>query len=258
MEKEITLTKYLAHCGVCSRRKAEELIKQGVIFVNNAIQKKPAYKLSDGDIVRYKKVVIKPQQHIYILLNKPAGYVTTVSDPLQSKTIMQLLTGAPNKRIYPVGRLDKATTGLLLITNDGDLAQKLMHPKNNVKKVYHVVLDRILKDKDLQKIRSGVFLKDGKAGSDRAFFVSGSSKRKVGIQIHSGKNRVIRRILKQLGYNVTKLDRVVYATLTKRGLALGSWRLLRPDEVAKLKAPATSPKGARIQVSSRIKTTSKK
>ena len=195
------------------------------------------------------------------MLNKPAGYVTTVSDPHHTKTVMDLIKSPvlTGKRLFPVGRLDLHTTGLLLITNDGELAQKLAHPKHGAQKMYQVLLDQPLPEVDLQKIRDGIYLEDGKVSSDRAYYISGSSKRRVGIQIHTGKNRIIRRIFKFLGYNVVELDRVSYAGLSKRGIARGAWRFLKPDEVALLQhaGPAKAAAFSRLTRSTGFSTHSK-
>ncbi|MFH1831535.1 MAG: pseudouridine synthase [bacterium] len=233
----VTLNKYLASCGLCSRRKAEDEIKQGFVTVNHAVITNPGYRVQEKDVVRYKKHEVKPEDFVYILLNKPDGYVTTVSDPHNKKTVMQLIESSVvgDRRLFPVGRLDLHTTGLLLITNDGELSQQLAHPKNGAQKMYQVLLDQPLLEKDLQKIRDGINLDDGFVSSDRAYYISGGSKRRVGIQIHTGKNRIIRRIFKFLGYNVVSLDRVAYAGLSKHGLLRGQWRFLMPNEVVALR-----------------------
>jgi 23S rRNA pseudouridine2605 synthase len=229
------LNRYLAHCGLCSRRKATEIIQSGEITVNHFPITDPAYELQDKDTVRYEKKVVKLEDKMYVLLNKPKGYVTTVSDPFHEKTVLELLKGTIKNRVYPVGRLDMETTGLLLLTNDGDLAEHLAHPRHEIKKSYHVVVDRPLQEKDLAIIKRGVYLRDGKAEVDRIYFIKGRSKFSVGIELHSGKNRIIRRIFSQIGFTVTRLDRVTYAGLTKQGLKPGDYRLLKKTEVDKLK-----------------------
>ncbi len=231
----ISLIKYITSTGIASRRKAQELIQNGEITINHAVETNLMYQVQDNDTVRYNKQVIKPEEKVYIALNKPAGYITTLDDPENRKTVMQLLKGAPKKRLHPVGRLDANTTGIIVITNDGDLTQKLAHPKNEIKKVYHALLDQPLKDKDLEKVKNGITLRDGRIKADRAYFVAGRTKKHVGIEIHSGRYRIVRRIFKHLGYNVIKLDRVGYANLTKRGIKTGEWRYLKAEEIEKLK-----------------------
>jgi len=229
------LNRYLAHAGLCSRRKAVEYIQQGFVKVNDTLIREPGYKVTHEDTVTFKNKLVRVEKKIYLLLNKPRGYVTTVSDEKGRKTVVDLVKGAIKERIYPVGRLDRATTGLLLLTNDGDLAQKLAHPKYKVKKIYSVVLDRVLKQSDIGKIKKGVKLEDGIIAADKVVFAPEKSKNNVIIQIHSGKNRVIRRMFKQLDYNVVKLDRINFAGLTKRGVALSRWRELTKHEINCLK-----------------------
>ncbi len=232
--KPIQLTKYLANCGLCSRRKAEELIKSGQISVNNFVITNPAHRISATDAVRHKKKLVKPEQKVYILLNKPKNYVTTVSDPHHTKTVLELVKKASPVRLYPVGRLDKDTTGLLLITNDGELAQNLSHPKHEIKKIYHVVLKTPLDEKHLKRIKMGIKLYDGRIKADRAYYIKDKPKTHIGLAIHSGKNRIIRRIFIALGYKIKSLDRVRYAGLTKRGLLPGNWRFLTKKEIETL------------------------
>lgn len=228
------LLKYLAHCGICSRRKAAELIKQGLVKVNGQVVTMPFSQTKEGDLVTYKGKVVKPQKHVYVLLNKPKGYLTTCSDERGRKTVMELVKDASKNRLYPVGRLDRDSTGLLLFTNDGKLAQKLSHPSGNVPKVYRVLLDKQLLKQDLQKIQNGITLEDGFLEVDRCNYNTPKNKYDIIIQIHSGRYRIIRRMFKHLGYKVEKLDRVEYAGLTKQNLSRGAWRFLTKDEITQL------------------------
>jgi len=232
----IPLNKYLSHSGVCSRRDAAELIKQGKVLVNNNIITEPGTKVSPSDIVKVsgKKITIS-KNFIYILLNKPKDYITTTDDPLGRKTVLDLIKHATQERVYPVGRLDRNTSGVLLLTNDGDLAQKLAHPKHEIKKIYHVVLDKSLSKNDLDAIASGVVLDDGIANVDAVAYADAKDKTQVGIEIHSGRNRIVRRIFEHLGYDVKGLDRVMYAGLTKKNVQRGKWRLLNEKEIRILK-----------------------
>jgi 23S rRNA pseudouridine2605 synthase len=240
-ETKNTLNKYLAECGLCSRRKASELIKSGIISVNNLVVINPAHRISADEVVRHNKKIVKPERKAYLLLNKPVGYITSKSDPEGRKTVMDLVKGVLNQyRLYPVGRLDWETTGLLLLTNDGELTQKLAHPRNEIAKVYHAILDHPLSENDLNKVRKGVFLQNVRIKADRAYFVKGKTKKHIGVQIHSGKNRIVRRIFKALGYNVIKLDRVGYGPLTKKGVAVGQWRFLTRREVELIRATKTN------------------
>eukprot|EP01133_Synstelium_polycarpum_P003288 gene3288-3742_t len=223
----IRLNRYIANSGICSRRKADELIAAGVVTVNNEVVSELGHKVDPAkDSVRYNGELLKREKKIYVLLNKPKDYITTTDDPQERKTVMQLVEKASRERIYPVGRLDRNTTGLLLMTNDGDLADKLAHPKNGITKIYHVELSRSLSQGDLNKIQFGLELEDGLIKPDSVSYVAGGSKKEVGIQIHSGKNRIVRRIFEHLGYDVVKLDRVVYGNLTKKDLPRGRWRYL--------------------------------
>ena len=232
----IRLNKYVASCGVASRRKAAEWIKEGLVKVNGVIQTNPAVLIQSGDQVEFKNKIINPEKRlVYCLINKPKGYITTVKDEKGRKTVMDLLRHKIKERIYPVGRLDRDTTGLLLLTNDGDLAQKLAHPRYRIKKIYHVKVDRNIALSDLDKIRSGVILEDGKAIVDGIEYVTGQAKNEVGIEIHMGKNRIVRRIFEKLGYQVVKLDRVYYAGLTKKDLPRGRFRRLSEQEIIMLK-----------------------
>ena len=230
------LNRYIAHAGLCSRRKALELIELGFISVNNEVQDKPYFRVQDGDIVKFKTKIIKPAEKKYYLLNKPKGYITSAADGQGRKTVVDLVMGAVKDRIYPVGRLDKDTTGLLVMTNDGDLSQKLAHPKFKVKKVYTVTLDKPLSTIDIQAIRKGLRLKDGFIKVDSIKFVVGKRANVVRVQLKSGKNRIIRRIFQGLGYFVIKLDRINFAGLTKRNLSIGHLRRLSQTEIKLLQS----------------------
>jgi 23S rRNA pseudouridine2605 synthase len=231
---KIRLNKFIANSGVSSRREADELIKLGLISVNGKIISELGYKISPGDEVRYEDRVLRAEKPVYILMNKPKGFLTTTDDPQERKTVMHILGSAVKERVYPVGRLDRNTTGLLLLTNDGDLADKLMHPSFNVKKVYKVELDRPLVKNDFQAIVEGVRLEEGRAQVDDLAIVSEDS-RTVGIELHIGWNRVVRRIFESLGYDVIRLDRTVYAGLDKKELSRGQWRFLTKEEIIHLK-----------------------
>lgn len=232
----IRLNRYISNAGICSRRKADELISAGVISVNGEVVAELGYKIDPNkDAVRYNGELLKREKMVYVLLNKPKDYITTTDDPQERRTVMQLVEKASRERIYPVGRLDRNTTGLLLMTNDGDLADKLSHPKNNIVKLYHAELNKSLTQGDLNKISFGLELEDGLIKPDAISYVQGGSKREVGIQIHSGKNRIVRRIFEHLGYEVVKLDRAVYANLTKKDLPRGRWRYLDEKEIIQLK-----------------------
>jgi len=233
---KVRLNKYIANTGVCSRREADELIKTGVVSVNGTIVTELGIKVMPGvDEIKYNGAKIKEERKVYVLLNKPKDYVTTVEDPFAKRTVMELIKSACKERIYPVGRLDRNTTGLLLFTNDGELTKRLTHPKYNKKKIYHVFLDKSLKKEDLTKISAGIELEDGEVIVDSINYI-GEDKNQVGIEIHSGKNRVVRRIFESLNYNVTKLDRVYFAGLTKKGLDRGHWRHLTEQEINMLKS----------------------
>ncbi|MGN6396258.1 MAG: pseudouridine synthase [Mucilaginibacter sp.] len=232
----IRLNRYISNSGICSRRKADELITAGVVSVNGEVISELGYKVDPvKDQVRYNGELLKREKMVYVLLNKPKDYITTTEDPQERRTVMHLVEKASRERIYPVGRLDRNTTGLLLMTNDGDLADKLSHPRNNIVKLYHVELNKSLTQGDLNKISFGLELEDGLIKPDSVSYVAGGSKREVGIQIHSGKNRIVRRIFEHLGYEVVKLDRAVYANLTKKDLPRGRWRYLDEKEVIQLK-----------------------
>lgn len=232
----IRLNRYISNSGICSRRKADELIAAGVITVNGEVVTELGTKVDPAkDEIRYNNERLKREKMVYVLLNKPKDYITTTDDPQERRTVMQLVAKATKERIYPVGRLDRNTTGLLLMTNDGNLADKLSHPKNNVTKIYQVELNKNLTQGDFNKIEFGLELEDGFIKPDDVSYVQGGSKREVGIQIHSGKNRIVRRIFESLGYEVIKLDRVVYANLTKKDLPRGRWRYLEEKELIQLK-----------------------
>ncbi|MCZ4245357.1 pseudouridine synthase [Pedobacter punctiformis] len=232
----IRLNRYISNAGICSRRKADELIAAGIITVNGEAVTELGHKVDPAkDQVRYNGELLKREKKVYVLLNKPKDYITTTDDPQERRTVMQLVDKASRERIYPVGRLDRNTTGLLLMTNDGDLADKLSHPKNGITKIYNVELDKALSQGDLNKISFGLELEDGLIKPDNISYVSGGTKKEIGIQIHSGKNRIVRRIFEHLGYNVEKLDRVVYGNLTKKDLPRGRWRYLEEHELIQIK-----------------------
>ena len=232
----VRLNKFLAEAGICSRREADKLIESGVVKVNGKVVTQLGTKVKRTDKVVYGDQLLRIEPLRYVLLNKPKGYISTVDDPQNRKTVMMLVKNACKERIYPVGRLDRNTTGLLLFTNDGDLAKKLTHPKHQVKKVYHVVLDKPLTKNDMLAIANGITLEDGKIAPDKiAYDQTASDKREVGIEIHSGRNRIVRRIFEQMGYRVVKLDRMLLAGLTKKDLPRGKWRHLTEKEVNILK-----------------------
>ena len=234
----IRLNKFLANAGKCSRREADELIQAGVITVNGEVVTELGTKVLRTDIVRFHDEPVTLEKKVYVLLNKPKDYVTTSDDPQQRKTVMDLVKDACPERIYPVGRLDRNTTGVLLLTNDGDLASKLTHPKYLKKKIYHVYLDRNVTAHDMQQIAEGVMLDDGEIKADDIQYADAADKKQVGIEIHSGKNRIVRRIFESLGYKVVKLDRVQFAGLTKKNLRRGDWRYLTEEEVDRLRMGA--------------------
>jgi 23S rRNA pseudouridine2605 synthase len=232
----IRLNRYISNAGICSRRKADELISAGVVSVNGVVISELGHKVDpQKDEIRYNGELLKREKMVYVLLNKPKDYITTTEDPHERRTVMHLVEKASKERIYPIGRLDRNTTGLLLMTNDGDLADKLSHPKNSISKLYQVELNKNLVQGDLNKIGFGIELEDGLIKPDSISYVAGGSKREIGIQIHSGKNRIVRRIFESLGYEVVKLDRVVYANLTKKDLPRGRWRYLDESEIIQLK-----------------------
>ena len=230
-DDEIRLNKFLANAGICSRREADEFIQAGVVTVNGEVVKELGTKIKRGDEVRFHEQPVSIERKIYVLLNKPKDCVTTTDDPQARKTVMDIVKGACPERIYPVGRLDRNTTGVILLTNDGELASKLTHPKFDKKKIYRVRLDKDLTQEDMNKIATGIELEDGEVHADEIAYADEAKKNDIGIEIHSGKNRIVRRIFEHLGYKVTKLDRVFFAGLTKKGLKRGDWRFLTQQEV---------------------------
>ena len=234
----LRLNKYLANAGVCSRREADEFIQAGVVTVNGQVVTELGTKILRTDEVRFHDQPVSIEKKVYVLLNKPKDYVTTSDDPQQRKTVMDLVKTACTERIYPVGRLDRNTTGVLLLTNDGDMASKLTHPKYLKKKIYHVFLDKACAAHDLQQIAEGIQLEDGEIKADDVQYAHPTDKKQIGIEIHSGKNRIVRRIFESLGYKVLKLDRVQFAGLTKKNLKRGDWRYLTEEEVDRLRMGA--------------------
>ena len=230
----IRLNKFLANAGVCSRREADQFIEAGVVKVNGETVTELGTKVLRTDTIHFHDQLVTLEKKVYVLLNKPKDYVTTSDDPQQRKTVLELVRGACRERIYPVGRLDRGTMGVLLLTNDGELASKLTHPKYLKRKIYHVFLDKNVTAADLKQIAEGVTLEDGTVRADDISYASDTDKKQVGIEIHSGKNRIVRRIFESLGYRVLKLDRVMFAGLTKKGLKRGDWRFLTEQEVAML------------------------
>ena len=225
----------MANAGICSRREADELITKGLVKVNGEAVTELGVKITAKDTVEYNDKIVTSERKVYLLLNKPKDCVTTSDDPNGRKTVMDLVKGACEERIYPVGRLDRNTTGVLLLTNDGDLASKLTHPKFLKKKVYHVFLDKNVSEEDLQKIAEGIELEDGEVHADAIEYADDRDKSQVGIEIHSGRNRIVRRIFEKLGYRVVKLDRAQFAGLTKKNLRRGDWRFLTEQEVEMLR-----------------------
>ena len=237
-KEEIRLNKFIANSGVCSRREADTLIQAGVVTVNGQVVTELGTKINIyNDEVKFNGERLKGEEKVYIVMNKPKGYVTTASDPHADKTVMDLLKGC-SARVFPVGRLDKATTGVLMFTNDGEMAEKLTHPSYDKKKIYQVILDHELRQEDYDKILSGITLNDGEIAADELEYIDENDHRKLGIEIHSGKNRIVRRIFESIGYDVRALDRVYFAGLTKKGLQKGEWRYLTEGEVNILKMGA--------------------
>lgn len=234
----IRLNKFLANAGVCSRREADEFITAGVVSVNGQVVTELGTKVKQTDEIKFHDQLISIEKKVYVLLNKPKDYVTTSDDPQNRKTVMDLVRNACKERIYPVGRLDRNTTGVLLLTNDGDLASKLTHPKYLKKKIYHVYTDKNVTAADMRQIAEGITLEDGEIHADAIDYASPTDKKQVGIEIHSGKNRIVRRIFESLGYRVIKLDRVFFAGLTKKNLRRGDWRYLTEQEVNMLRMGA--------------------
>lgn len=231
---EIRLNKYIANSGICSRRQADKLIENGEIKVNGKVIQELGYKIKTTDKILYKGKILKREKFIYILLNKPKDFITTTDDPRNRKTVIDLVKKHIDERVYPVGRLDRNTTGLLLITNDGELSEILAHPSYNIRKVYEVHLDKPIQEKDLEFLDAEIELEDGPVKIDD-FAVISPDKRMIGLEIHSGRNRIVRRIFEKLGYKVVQLDRVMYSFLTKKDLPRGKWRFLKEHEVVKLK-----------------------
>jgi 23S rRNA pseudouridine2605 synthase len=230
------LNKYLADAGICSRREADRLIESGVVKINGKVITQLGTKVAPTDKVQYGGQTLRRETLRYLLLNKPKGFITTVDDPQNRRTVMALVENACKERIYPVGRLDRNTLGLLLFTNDGEMTKKLTHPKFGVKKIYHVFLDKNLKKQDLDQIANGIQLEDGFIKPDViAYSTRDNDKKQIGIELHSGRNRIVRRVFESLGYNVIKLDRVFFAGLTKKDLPRGKWRMLEESEVNLLK-----------------------
>jgi len=235
-EELIRLNKFLAHSGVCSRREADKLISTGLVKVNGEIVSELGYKVQASDRIEYKDKVLQRERLVYVLLNKPKGFITSIDDPFERKTVMSLVENAVQERIYPVGRLDMNTTGLLLFTNDGEIAKKMTHPSHNIKKIYHVFLDKPLTKNHFNEIMEGFELEDGSIKPDALAYVENTESRKeIGIEIHSGRNRIVRRIFEHFDYKVVKLDRVKLGGLTKKDLPRGKWRYLLPAEVNMLK-----------------------
>ena len=232
---EVRLNKYIADAGICSRRNADMYISSGNVTVNGEVMTTLGYRVKPTDEVRFDGKLLSSEKKEYILLNKPKGFITTTNDEKGRKTVMDLVANATNARILPVGRLDRATTGLLLLTNDGELTKKLTHPTHGVRKIYHVILDRKLDYKDFMKVQDGLELEDGFIEVDEISYVNDKPKNEIGIKIHSGRNRIVRRIFEHLGYQVEKLDRVVFAGLTKKDLPRGHWRRLTQQEVINLR-----------------------
>lgn len=231
----VRLNKFIANSGICARREADELISSGQIYVNGKKVTILGTKVNPSDTVTYKGKALAPEKKVYILLNKPKGYVTTVKDPHADKTVLDLVGNATTERIFPVGRLDKSTTGVLLLTNDGDLAGKLTHPKYGAVKVYHIFTDKDITKNDMERIVAGVELDEGTISADAISYPEPEDHTQAGLEIHSGQNRVVRRIFEKLGYRVRKLDRVSFAGLTKKNLPRGKWRNLTTKEVSLLK-----------------------
>lgn len=235
-EDGMRLNKYLAHAGIASRRKCDEHIGDGLVKVNGKVVLEMGYKVQPKDKVEFNgKRIDLSKNFVYLLLNKPKNYITTTKDERDRKTVMQLIKSATEERVYPVGRLDRQTTGLLLLTNDGELAQKMTHPKHGVKKIYHVTLDKDVTAAHMEEIAKGLNLEDGLAMVDQVAYPDIKKRNEVGIEIHIGKNRIVRRIFEHLGYSVEKLDRVYYAGLVKKDLPRGRWRMLSDREIVMLK-----------------------
>jgi 23S rRNA pseudouridine2605 synthase len=234
--QQMPLNKFIAHAGVAARREAADMVKKGIVKINGELVTEPGHKVSAKDEIRVNgKKIFLAKNLVYILLNKPKDYITTTDDPQGRKTVVDLIGRATNERIYPVGRLDRNTSGVLLFTNDGELAQKLTHPSNEVKKVYHVTLNKPLDKIDFDQILKGIVLEDGPASVDVLAYADIKDKTQIGVEIHSGRNRIVRRIFEHLGYDVKNLDRVIFAGLTKKNIERGKWRFLTEKEVRDLK-----------------------
>lgn len=239
VEKEmVRLNKYIANAGICSRRKADELIKAGAVTVNGKVVTELGSKVNPMDDIRYGGDKVRSERKVYIVMNKPGDFITTVEDPHANRTVMELLKNKVKERVYPVGRLDRTTTGVLLFTNDGELAKRLMHPSYKKKKIYHVYLDKTLNKNDFEALLTGIDLDDGPIAPDALSYVDNKDKKQVGLEIHSGRNRIVRRMFEHLGYKVVRLDRVYFAGLTKQKLRRGQWRYLTDKEVSRLKMNA--------------------
>lgn len=234
-ENGMRLNKFLAHAGIASRREADKLIKSGLVEVNGEIITEMGHKVEETDTVKFNGTLIKGEEKVYVVLNKPKGFLTTTDDPKARKTVMELIANAAKERIYPVGRLDRKTTGVLLFTNDGDLARKLTHPSQGARKIYEVNLDKPLSKAHLAEIKNGLELEDGPIKVDDVAFIDGKNRNHVGLVLHSGKNRIVRRIFSHLGYEVNKLDRTFFAGITKKNLPRGNWRRLDSKEIGFLK-----------------------
>ena len=232
---KLRLNRFIANSGLCSRREADEIIQKGYITVNGKQIRDLGVKVSYNDDIRYKGKRLSAEKKVYILMNKPRGYVTTVEDPHAEHTVIELLKDACPERVYPVGRLDKDTTGVLLLTNDGDLTKKLTHPKYERKKIYHVFLNKPVTKNDLASLAEGILLDGERVSADAAAYADPDDKTQVGIELHSGQNRVVKRMFESLGYRVRKLDRVYFAGLTKKNVQRGKWRFLSQKEVTMLK-----------------------
>jgi len=234
--QQMPLNKFIAHAGVAARREAADMVKKGIVKINGELVTEPGHKVSAKDEIRVNgKKIFLAKNLVYILLNKPKDYITTTDDPQGRKTVVDLIGRATNERIYPVGRLDRNTSGVLLFTNDGELAQKLTHPSNEVKKVYHVTLNKPLDKIDFDQILKGIVLEDGPASVDVLAYADIKDKTQIGVEIHSGRNRIVRRIFEHLGYDVKNLDRVIFAGLTKKNIERGKWRFITEKEVRDLK-----------------------
>lgn len=234
----IRLNKYIASTGICSRREADDFIVAGLITVNDKLVTELGTKIKATDVVKYNGERLREERKVYILLNKPKDYITTMEDPHAKKTVIDLIRGACRERVYPVGRLDRNTTGVLLLTNDGELTKRLTHPRFEKLKIYQIELNKGLRPADMDKIASGIMLEDGFIKADAVSYISQEDKKQIGIEIHSGRNRIVRRIFEHLGYEIRKLDRVYFAGLSKKGLSRGQWRFLTEQEIHLLKMNA--------------------